>query len=156
MPALSLISGRTAETSAPSGSGARNAQEIARLAAGFFRDGEAQRDAAVGRVRRCVRRRAASSTAATSSFARTLAVPAGRTASGTWLQAKPVHGFIHRAVAAADDHELPRLLDGAARHDGRFAGSRRVLQFRFDSGVAENAARLVELPHARGRLRRWD
>ena len=46
-------------------SGARDAQEIARLAAGFFRGGEAQRDAAVRRVRRCARRRAANSTEAT-------------------------------------------------------------------------------------------
>jgi hypothetical protein len=31
---------------------------------------------------------------------------------------------------------------------GRFSGRRRVLQFRFDSGVAENAARFVNLLYA--------
>ena len=82
-----------------------------------------------------------------SSFARTLAVPDGQDGQRHLAASQPVHRFVHRAVSAADDGELSRLLNGAPRKDGRLTGSGRLLQFRFDSRFAENAPRLVELRH---------
>ena len=90
------------------------------------------------------------------SFAEDICGPGGQNGERHLAAGQAVHNFIHRAVASAHDHQLPRFLDGAARHGGGLAGSRRVLKLRFDSGVAENAARLVQLAARAGRRRPWD
>jgi len=127
-------------------SGASNAQEIARFAAGLFRDGKAEGNAPVRRMhdefggaRQIPRQR---------QFLREDIGGPGRQNGKRHLAAsQSVHDFIYRAVAPADDHELPRFIDRAARDCGCLAGSRSILKLRFDSGVVENAARLIQLPH---------
>ena len=61
---------------------------------------------------------------------------------------EPVHRFVHRAIAAADDNELTRSFNGSAGKARGFPGSGRLLQFRFNSRVAKNVPRLVQLRRA--------
>ena len=128
------------------GSGARDAQEIARLAAGFFRGGQAEGNAAV--------RRSDDAFCGARQIPRELKLlckdirgPGRQNGERHLAAGQAIHHFVYRAVASAHDHELPRRVDRAARHDGRIAGRRRVLKLRFDSGVAEYAARFVQFSH---------
>ena len=99
--------------------------------------------------------RAASPSVRPISFASTLAVPSGISASGSGLSARPLIDFVDGAVAAGDRNEIVVGLVGVARDGFGVAARRRFAQAH---GAAErlkflqHAVELAPPPRARGRI----
>ena len=130
----------------PVGARAREAQEIARLATGFFRNRQSQRDPPVRRASNAGGR-ARQIPGKAKFFRQNVCSSRWQHGQRHLAASQSVHRFVHGAVSAADDGELPRLAHGSPRKNGRFARRRRLLEFGLDSRLAKNSPRLVQLRH---------
>ena len=140
---MNLISGRTAATSAPSAPAPATLRKYAWLATRFLRDRQTQRDPRYG-ARAIIAAAWGKFQGSDNSLARTFAVPAGNTASGTWLHARPFTAsltvpsppqtitswrIVQRLAARARWHRPGRLYSGVrfrSRRHGKCAAPRQA------------------------------